>query len=69
MRIKSWFEFVKTVQEIAKAVPKNELHNDSFWVACKEKLCSLSLTVGTTGYNLIDSDIANQIIKEYQESK
>lgn len=69
MRVKNWFEFVKTVQDIAKAVPKNELQNDSFWRACKDKLCSLSLTVGTTGYNLIDSDIADQIIKDYQESK
>ena len=66
MRIKSWFEFVKTVQEIAKAVPKNELHNDSFWVACKEKLCSLSCAIPKFFAKSSTGRFISAIIYEYK---
>lgn len=69
MRISSWFEYLKTIQDIAKAVPKGESPGDAFWAACSDKLCALSLSINNTGYHLIDADIANQIIREYQESK
>jgi len=69
MKINNWFEYLKTIQDIAKAVPKNETPNDHFWSACKTKLCDLTLSINNTGYNLIDPDVANHIIKSYQEIK
>lgn len=69
MKITTWFEYLKTIQDIAKAIPKTEKPNDVFWSACKNKLCDLTLSINNTGYTLIDSDVANQIIKEYQEMK
>jgi len=69
MKMKNWFEYLKTIQDIAKAVPKGETSSDPFWIACKEKLCNLSLSINNTGYNLIDADVADHIIKEYQEIK
>lgn len=69
MKILSWFEYLKTIQDIAKAVPKGESPGDTFWEACRDKLCALSLSINNTGYHLIDADIANKIIKEYQEIK
>ena len=69
MKITNWFDYLKTIQDIAKAVPKDESENDAFWSACKTKLCDLTLSINETGYNLIDPDVANHIIKAYQEAK
>jgi hypothetical protein len=66
---KDWFEYFKEVQNIAIAVPKNETINDVFYKSCKEKLCNLKLQLNDTGYNLIDNDIADHIIKLYQGIK
>jgi hypothetical protein len=66
---KDWFEYLKEVQDIAKAVPKNDKVNDVFYKACKEKLCNLKLQLDDTGYVLINTDIADHIIKQYQGIK
>jgi len=69
MKITTWFEYIKTIQDIAKAVPKGESKNDSFWIACRERLSNLTLSAGDTGYHLINADLADKIIKDYQEIK
>jgi hypothetical protein len=66
---KDWFEFIKQVQDIARAVPKTDQPNDTFFEACKERLCALSLKINDNGYMLIDQDVANHIIKQYQDKK
>ena len=66
---RDWFEFVKQVQDIARAVPKTDQPDDIFFKACLNKLCALSLNLNGNAYMLIDPDVANHIIKQYQETK
>ncbi len=66
---KDWFEFIKQVQDIARAVPKTDQPNDIFFKACLEKLSALGLSINGNTYMLIDTDVAQHIIKQYQETK
>lgn len=69
MKINNWFDYLKMIQDIAKAIPKGETKTDPFWIACKTKLCDLTLSINNTGYSLIDPEIADHIIQSYQETK
>jgi hypothetical protein len=69
MRTKTWFEFLKEVQNIAIEVPKNVGVDNTLYKDSKYRLCNLTLQIKDTGYILIDPDIADHIIKQYQETK